>query len=142
MINGQLFEVRCRETGLFYIGATSGSIEPKLSIRVENVATLGKILEKNNFEVKTLQLFVCDTEGGIQERKDAWLKQMNDPKCVNISVLKRKSFRDKYWRYRKEIICECGRTIVNHCLSKHLKTKSHINIIANKKRIKETEETK
>lgn len=105
----KIYEIRCRNTGLCYIGSTTKSLEERLS-RHENSYRFWKlhginyrssfeILEGGNYEIYLLEYFPCDFKEELHHREGLWQRKI---RCVNQRIAGRTT--KQYYQENKEAV--------------------------------------
>ena len=139
-----IYKIVCRKTGLVYVGSTKKTIKERLIGHYESYQrwkrgtyaclTSFKVMEANDYYIELIE--VCD-EAERYMREGFYIQTI---KCVNnrIPALTRKEYRqmnkERRYEYNKiynkehnhTIECECGSTVSKHHISRHHRTKKHI----------------
>ena len=153
--NGKIYQLVCNDTGEVYIGSTTSSLEDRLNGHIYAVGrhscTAKQIIDRDNFYIEILETYPCNNEHELHRKEGEYQLSM---KCINHNIAGRtiqewrlsehgqecvKGHNKAYHNTHKEellkkwsikINCQCGSTIRNKEMSRHLRTKKHLEYIA------------
>lgn len=143
--NSKIYKISCNKTGLCYYGATTRSINHRLSVhewrfnnydRIKKRYTSSLIIENGDYQIELVEEYPCNSYEEMTAREDYYIK--NFP-CVNkqtstgyAELLKtdRKAYMRRYRQENKDRInanvkkrivpCKnCGKEMLQTSMSKH-----------------------
>ena len=149
--NGKIYRITSLGTSDIYIGST---VKKYLSSRLaEHIYYYDKylngnkyyissyeILKHGDYEIRLIESYPCENKNDLLKKEQEYIDIYE-----NICVNKQKAYtglsiQEYNKQYRKnnrqkiseKITCACGAVVRNDYLSKHKRTKKHINFINNK----------
>jgi hypothetical protein len=87
----------------------------------------------DNCHIVLLESYPCDSKYDLHEREAYWIRTLANVN-KNIPNRTRKMYREEHKTQisemrKKMVVCCCGTEISNHCLSRHLKSKKHADLV-------------
>lgn len=154
--DAKIYEIKCNETGMVYIGSTNKTLEYRLKIHEYDFNRYQKnskrafyssfdIIKNHNYTIYLLEEYPCDSKLELHQRETLW--QTIIP-CINIKKAAGFSKKEYMTEYREknknslknykneyakiEIQCECGCVLRKNLLARHKKTQKHIKLLEQK----------
>jgi len=143
--NGKIYKLFCNESNLVYYGSTTQSLNDRLCQHRTNKkgTCISKIMI--NPQIELLEDFPCNTKKELEVRERFYIE---NNECINMKIpgrtnkewiddnkeifkQKRKEVNKNYREKNKEIIeCECGKILSKLNLTRHKKSKKHLEFEA------------
>ena len=152
--NGKIYQLVCNETGEVYIGSTVQDLERRLSSHEvsANCCRSKQIIDRNNYYIEILETYPCNNEFELDRKEGEYQRAIE---CINYKIAGRTakeyyqdnkeklvSSQHEYRQNNKEainainkaynskvVICECGIKSTKGSLSRHRRSKRHIDLI-------------
>lgn len=153
--NGKIYKLVCDTTNKIYIGSTT---EKYLSRRLakhiydfknkekKNFVSSYEILKNNNFHIELIENINSNDIYELHNRERYYVE---NTECVNIQIpnrtqrernkteeytnkriVRQKKYREKHKdKLNEKVLCECGCNVNKYNLSRHKKTKKHLELI-------------
>ena len=158
--NGKIYQIVCNITGETYIGSTCKSLEDRLIQHKSdglnilgnrgNVSTSKQIIERRDYYIELLEMYPCNTAYELERKEGEYQRTI---KCINkvIAGRTRKEWFEDNKQHRinysktynienaeaikkyktAETTCECGTIVHRTCLSSHLRSQKHKDLMNN-----------
>ena len=92
--NSKIYRIVCLDTGKYYYGSTTKSIEERLKTHEskykcylndkDSYVSSFEILKNNNYVIELVEEYSCDSKRELEQQEDIYIKEcMNDALCVN-----------------------------------------------------------
>ena len=135
----KVYKITCSETGKIYVGSTCRTLRRRL---LEHYDGRKKTQCHNFVEPKIILLDITEDREEMLLSEKFFIQQLNPVnKYIPCQTNKeKKEYKDEWYQQNKKRIsdkgkvkinCECGMIISKCSLSKHLKTKFHLNNVDN-----------
>ena len=157
--NSKIYKLTSDQTSLIYIGSTVKTLNKRLTNHIcdyNNYLNGNKrcyissyeILKHGDYKIELIELYPCDNKEELHEREQYYLDYYKDIIVNKIKAytgiytnLSKSEYKKQHYQLNREkilerkkekITCECGAVVSRRHLSKHKRSKKHINYINNK----------
>lgn len=95
MLDGKIYSIVCKTTGMHYVGSTCSTLQKRLKeheryFKNKRTCTSWKVLENNNYEIVLLEEYKCDTRNDLLKREAYFILKnrnyINRNNCVNSHI--------------------------------------------------------
>ena len=103
-INGKIYEIVCKVTGLVYVGSTTMTLPKRMESHhcISNSCHSKKVLAAGDYAEALIELFPCNNEKELVARENIFIKQYQDlygELCVNRETfLTRPQYNAMYYQ--------------------------------------------
>ena len=152
--NGKIYQLVCNDTNEIYVGSTVRDLEDRLDEHKSpsNTCYSKQIINRGNYYIELLETYPCNSQFELDRKEGEYQRVIE---CINHDIAGRTakeyyqdnkekllSSQHEYRQNNKEainainkaynskvVICECGIKSTKGTLSRHKRTKRHINLM-------------
>jgi hypothetical protein len=147
---GIIYQIKCNLTGKIYYGSTC-DLDTRIGEHISQHKnhpgrySSSYVIEGGDYEVSVVELFPCETQSQLETRESFYIKKNE---CVNVQIpgrtkqewhienrdrmldlmaTRRENKSDEIKEYANtKVMCGCGEMVSRTNMSRHVKTKKHI----------------
>ena len=132
-INGKIYTIRSPNTDKYYIGSTTQKYlsERMAQHRCHKNTKAREIINLGGAYIELLENYKCNTKDELYKREGE-LQRIYKNDIINKQISKRSKEEyeeDNKQKQNKKIVCICGSEIRKGEISRHKKTKKHLDFI-------------